>query len=85
MVIDLRREARTIPPFIVWAIGSHVFKINPAVLMGGVAGRGRIPARAVRPQSKSGAPCPGSDSRLGYAVSGILLTIFGNFAMLLAQ
>ena len=30
--------ACTIPPFIVWAIGYHVFKINPAVLMGGVAG-----------------------------------------------
>jgi len=30
--------ACTIPPFIVWAIGFHIFKINPAVLMGGVAG-----------------------------------------------
>ena len=30
--------ACSIPPIIVWAIGWHVFKINPAVLMGGVAG-----------------------------------------------
>jgi putative transport protein len=30
--------ACTIPPFIVWAIGYHIFKINPAALMGGVAG-----------------------------------------------
>ena len=30
--------ASTIPPFITWAIGLYVFKINPAVLMGGVAG-----------------------------------------------
>ncbi|MGH8758684.1 MAG: aspartate:alanine exchanger family transporter, partial [Burkholderiales bacterium] len=28
----------TIPPFLVWAIGFHLMKINPAVLMGGVAG-----------------------------------------------
>jgi hypothetical protein len=39
-----------------------------------------IPARAVRPRWKSRAPCP-----VGYAVSGILLTVFGYFAMLLAQ
>ncbi|MCP3369380.1 hypothetical protein [Bradyrhizobium cajani] len=40
-------------------IGYHVFKINPAVLMGGVAGAG--------------------------SHSGILLTVFGYFAMILAQ
>ena len=28
----------TIPPILVWAIGYHLMKINPAVLMGGVAG-----------------------------------------------
>jgi len=30
--------ACTIPPFIVWAVGFHIFKVNPAGLMGGVAG-----------------------------------------------
>ena len=30
--------ASTIPPIVTWAIGYHFFKINPAVLMGGVAG-----------------------------------------------
>ena len=30
--------ACTIPPIVVWAIGYHLMKINPAVLMGGVAG-----------------------------------------------
>ena len=30
--------ACTIPPFVTWALGYHLFKINPAVLMGGVAG-----------------------------------------------
>src|SRR4030095_4938667 len=27
----------TVPPIMVWAIGYHLMKINPAVLMGGVA------------------------------------------------
>ena len=30
--------ACSIPPFIVWSLGYYVFKMNPAVLMGGVAG-----------------------------------------------
>jgi putative transport protein len=55
--------ACTIPPFIVWAIGFHFFKINPAVLMGGVAGArshsGPCREAAVEIQSS----VPGSDSR----------------------
>lgn len=30
--------ACSIPPVLVWAIGLHIFKLNPAVLMGGAAG-----------------------------------------------
>ena len=30
--------ASTMPPIVTWAIGLHIMKINPAVLMGGVAG-----------------------------------------------
>jgi putative transport protein len=40
--------ACSIPPFIVWAIGFHFFKINPAVLMEVLPVRGRIPVRAVK-------------------------------------
>ena len=54
--------ACTIPPFIVWAIGYHVFKINPAVLMGGVAGARSHSGPAVRLRSKFRAPYPGSAS-----------------------
>jgi putative transport protein len=77
--------ACTIPPIIVWAIGLHVFKINAAVLMGGVAGARSHsgPAREASAEIKSSVPWIGFP--VGYAVSGVLLTIFGYFAMVLAQ
>jgi putative transport protein len=77
--------ACTIPPFIVWAIGFHLFKINPAVLMGGVAGARSHsgPCREAAVEIQSSVPWIGFP--VGYAVSGILLTIFGYFAMILAQ
>jgi putative transport protein len=77
--------ACTIPPFIVWALGFHVFKINPAVLMGGVAGARSHsgPCREAAKEINSTVPWIGFP--VAYAVSGILLTIFGYFAMVLAQ
>jgi len=77
--------ACTIPPFIVWALGYHVFKINPAVLMGGVAGARSHsgPCREAAVEINSTVPWIGFP--VAYAVSGILLTIFGYFAMVLAQ
>jgi putative transport protein len=77
--------ACTIPPFVVWAIGFHVFKINPAVLMGGVAGARSHsgPCREAAVEIQSTVPWIGFP--VAYAVSGILLTVFGYFAMILAQ
>jgi putative transport protein len=77
--------ACTIPPFVVWAIGFHYFKINPAVLMGGVAGARSHsgPCREAAKEINSTVPWIGFP--VAYAVSGILLTIFGYFAMVLAQ
>lgn len=77
--------ACTIPPFVVWAIGLHFFKINPAILMGGVAGARSHsgPAREAAKEIDSSVPWIGFP--VAYAVSGILLTVFGYFAMLLAQ
>jgi putative transport protein len=77
--------ACTIPPFIVWAIGFHFFKINPAVLMGGVAGARSHsgPCREAAVEIQSTVPWIGFP--VAYAVSGILLTVFGYFAMILAQ
>jgi len=75
--------ASTIPPFVTWALGFHLFKINPAVLMGGVAGARSHsgPAREAAKEINSSVPWVGFP--VGYAVSGVLLTIFGYFAMIL--
>jgi putative transport protein len=76
--------ACSLPPFLVWAIGYHVMKINPAVLMGGVAGARSHsgPCREAAKEIDSSVPWIGFP--VGYAISGILLTIFGYFAMVLA-
>lgn len=77
--------ACTIPPIIVWAVGFHVFRMNPAVLMGGVAGARSHsgPCREAAVEIQSNVPWIGFP--VAYAVSGVLLTVFGYFAMLLAQ
>jgi putative transport protein len=75
--------ASTIPPIVTWAIGYHVMKINPAVLMGGVAGSRSHsgPAREASKEINSSVPWVGFP--VGYAVSGVLYTVFGYFAMIL--
>jgi putative transport protein len=75
----------SLPPFLVWALGFHVFKLNPAVLMGGVAGARSHsgPAREAAAEIDSNVPWIGFP--VAYAVSGVLLTVFGYFAMLLAN
>jgi putative transport protein len=76
--------ACSIPPFVVWAIGFHIFRINAAVLMGGVAGARSHsgPCREAAKEIDSSVPWIGFP--VAYAVSGVLLTVFGYFAMLLA-
>ena len=75
----------TLPPILTWAIGYHVMKINPAILMGGVAGARahRGPAREAAKEIGSSVPWIGFP--VGYAVSGILLTVFGYVAMILSK
>jgi putative transport protein len=77
--------ACSIPPIIVWAIGWHIFKINAAVLMGGVAGARSHSGPCREAAVEIGSNVPWIGFPVGYAVSGILLTIFGYFAMLLAK
>jgi putative transport protein len=76
--------ACTIPPFIVWAIGLYMFKTNPAILMGAVAGARSHsgPCREAAVEIQSNVPWIGFP--VAYAVSGILLTVFGYIAMVLA-
>jgi putative transport protein len=77
--------ACSVPPVIVWAIGLHFFKINPAILMGGVAGARSHsgPCREAAKEIDSSVPWIGFP--VGYAVSGVLLTVGGYFAMVLAS
>src|SRR4051812_5625003 len=77
--------ACTVPPFVTWAIGYHWFKINPAVLMGGVAGARSHSGPAREAAKEIGSTVPWIGFPVAYAVSGILLTIFGYFAMVLAH
>ena len=77
--------ASTIPPFVTWALGYHLFKINPAVLMGGVAGARSHSGPCREAAKEIGSSVPWVGFPVGYAVSGVLLTVFGYFAMVLAQ
>ncbi len=75
--------ACTIPPFVTWALGYHLFNVNPAVLMGGVAGARSHSGPAREAAKEIGSSVPWVGFPVGYAVSGVLLTIFGYFAMIL--
>lgn len=76
--------ASTIPPIIVWAIGFHLMKINPALLMGATAGARSHSGPAREAAKEVGSSVPWLSFPVGYAVSGVLLTVFGYFAMVLA-
>jgi putative transport protein len=77
--------ASTVPPFVTWALGYHLFKINAAVLMGGVAGARSHSGPAREAAKEIGSSVPWVGFPVGYAVSGVLLTVFGYFAMVLSQ
>jgi putative transport protein len=75
----------TIPPILVWAIGYHWMKINPAILMGGVAGARSHSGPAREAAKEIGSSVPWIGFPVGYAVSGVLLTVFGYLAMVMSQ
>jgi len=74
-----------LPPVAAWVIGLHAMKINPAILVGAVAGaRSRMdPAREAAREIGSSVPWIGLP--VAYAVSVVLATAFGYFAMILAR
>lgn len=73
-----------LPPFAVWVIGYHLMKINPAVLMGGMAGARSHSGPCREAAEEIGSSVPWVGFPVAFAVSGILLTVFGYFAMLFA-
>ncbi len=76
--------ACSIPPFVVWILGLYVFRIHPVLLMGATAGARSHsgPAREAAAEAQSSVPWLGFP--VGYAVSGVLLTVGGYFVMLFA-
>ena len=74
-----------LPPVAAWVIGLHAMKINPAILVGAVAGaRSRMdPAREAAREIGSSVPWIGLP--VAYAVSVVLATAFGYLAMILAR
>lgn len=77
--------ACSVPPFIVWMLGLYVFRIHPVLLMGATAGARSHsgPAREAAAEAQSSVPWLGFP--VGYAVSGVLLTVGGYFVMLFAR
>jgi putative transport protein len=74
----------TVPPILVWMIGYHLMNINAAVLMGGVAGARSHSGPAREASAEIGSSVPWIGFPVGYAVSGVLLTVFGYVAMILS-
>jgi putative transport protein len=75
----------TVPPIVVWAIGLHMMKINPAILMGGVAGARSHSGPAREAAKEIGSSVPWIGFPVAYAVSGVLLTVFGYVAMAMSK
>jgi putative transport protein len=75
----------SVPPLLVWVIGLHFMKIHPVVLMGGVAGARSHSGPAREAAKEVGSSVPWIGFPVGYAVSGVLLTVFGYFAMVLTK
>ena len=73
----------TVPPFLVWIIGSKFMKLNAAIMMGATAGARSHSAPCREAAEEIGSSVPWISFSVGYAVSGVLLTVFGYVAMIL--
>jgi putative transport protein len=67
----------TIPPIVVWAVGYHWMRLNPAVLMGAVAGARTHSGPALEASREIGSSVPWIGFPIAYAISEVLLTIAG--------
>jgi putative transport protein len=73
----------SLPPVLVWIVGRYGFRLNSAIMMGATAGARSHSAPCREAADEIGSTVPWISFSVGYAVSGILLTVFGYFAMLL--
>jgi putative transport protein len=72
----------SMPPLIGWLFGFYVLRLNPALLCGAIAGARNLTAamKAACEESQSSVPALGY--AVPYAISAILLTLWGYVAML---
>lgn len=75
----------SLPPVMVWCVGHYVFRMNPAVLMGGVAGARSHSGPCREAAVEIGSNVPWIGFPVAYAVSGVILTVLGYFATLLGS
>ena len=75
----------TLPPVIAWTVGLRFLKLNPAVLVGGVAGARAHPDAAREAVKTIASNVPWTGFPVAYAVSVLLLTLFGYVAMIVSR
>ena len=82
-VLMIGIAAAIVPAFISWLVGLYVFRMDPIILAGAVAGsRNSTPAlSAVQQQSQSTAPAIGYP--VPYALTAMIVLIYGYVAMLM--
>ena len=71
----------TIPPIAAWAIGHHLMKLNPAVLMGAIAGARSHGAPARNAACELGSSVPWIGFPVAHAISTLAVTVMGYVAM----
>ncbi len=72
-----------LPPVLVWVVGAYLMKLNTAILMGATAGARSHSAPCAEAAAEIGSAVPWVSFSVGYAISGVLLTVFGYVAMIL--
>jgi putative transport protein len=83
VILSIGIAAALIPPLVAWVIGLKVLKLNPAVLMGALAGA-RFSTPALRAaQEESGSAVPGVGYPVPYAITAVLVLVAGYIALFL--
>jgi putative transport protein len=72
------------PPLVAWWIGRHVLRLNPALLMGAVAGARQNTTSMRAAQKESRSAVPGIGYPVPLAIATIVLSIAGYFFALFA-
>jgi putative transport protein len=82
-ILAIGITASLLPPLVAWFVGLKLLKLNPAVLMGALAGA-RFSTPALRAaQEESGSAVPGVGYPVPYAITAVLVLVAGYIALFL--